>query len=413
MVTRSTVAVLTALLAGSGAQMVHAAGSFKPFATVGVEHNSNLFMLPGSFAPFAVRGIHSLTDTVTDYSAGFTSRWGTHTEYLSLDAAGVRYDYNRFGYLNHYEYHFAGDWGWRLGPVMSGEVMYHQSRVMAPFTNTLSLDLLLNTDRLAAATVRILVSPKWRISLTPEFHQLLTPLPGFLAFKLEENIGTADLDYLGFGKLTAGLQFIYDRGRFADIAGATRYIQREVNLTASYHVSDLSTFRASAGYSMRDTAPNIIDAVQTPTGGAGVYAAYAGVVGKTSSAIGTLSYQRQLTGKTSASIAFSRAVESYSAGANPVIATGGQLKVTWKPDVKFTVNVGYSLTRDQIQGGLVVADVIGEDQRKQVADLDVRYAALSWLSIRPYFRWSRATSTFILGNYSQTIVGIDVTGRMP
>ncbi len=403
--------VLAMLFGDTGLESARGAVTFAPFATGGVQYDSNLFMLPSFFPGFARRGITNLSDSVADYSAGFTSVVDFGAQRLSLDGTGTGFAYDRFSYLDHYEYNFGGELDWQLGPVVSGDVAYRQTRVMAPFMDTLSLDLFLDTERTAKATVSVLMSPKWRLSLTPEFHQLITPLPGFVDFKLQENIGTAALDYLGFGKLTAGVLFDYDRGRYSDIVAATRYNQRDADATASYHVDKLSTFSATAGYTIRDTQPNAVDAVLPAAAGAGVFAQYAGAIGTTAAVTGSLSYQRQLTGKTSASVSLLRAVESYLAGANPVIATGGEVKVTWKPDVKFTVDADYSLTRDQVQGGLVIANIIGEDERTQVADLSVRYAVLSWLSIRPYFTWSRATSTFSLGNYSQTIVGVEVSGK--
>ena len=391
--------------------MALAATSVSPFATVGIEHDSNVFMLPSDFPGFTSSGLTGLGDTIQSYEAGLATKLDWGQDRLSFDGESTRYIYDRFSSLDHYEYGFGGVLDWRLGPIVDGSVNYRQTRVMAPFTDTLSLELLLNTERTASATVRVLVSPNWRLDLTPELHQLDTPLPGFADFRLRETIGTLGVDYLGFGRLTAGLQVDYDHGRYDGIVGATRYNQSDADFTANYKVSGLSTFSASVGYSSRDTSPNPAGSVAVSAANAGAYSGYGGVIGTTSAITGSLSYQRQLTGKTQATVSVLRAVDSYIAGANPEIATGGSVAVTWKPDVKFTVDLSYSLTQDQVQGGLVIANVVNMNERTQVANFDVRYAALSWLTLRPFFIWNQATSTFQFGNYSATTVGIDVTGR--
>jgi hypothetical protein len=412
MSTRAGTASAALLLALVGSPFGCAATSISPFATVGIEHDSNVFMRPSGEPPFLAGGVTGLGDTMQDYEAGVDAELDWGSDRLTLSGTGTRDDYNRFSFLDHTEYRFGGNLDWRLGPIVDGTASYRQDRYMAPFSETFSTELLLDTERTASTTVRVRVSPMWRVDLTPELHQLDSPLPGFPDFTLHETTGTAELDYLGLGRLTAGLQYEYDQGRYADIVGATRYDQRDANLTASYKVSGLSTFSASAGYAVRDTEPNPADNVPSPAGSGIVFGGYTGTIGRTSSGTGSLGYTRQLTGKTSATISFFRRVDSYAAGANPEIATGGSVGADWRADPKFIVHASYSLTHDQVQGGLVIVGLNNRTDRTQAARIDVRYSALSWLTIRPYLDWNKAVSTFTLGNYSQTIVGIDVTGRL-
>lgn len=398
-----------ALLAGA-ARPTAAATFFSPFATLGYQNNSNVFMRPSSTPPFAAEGITALGDSILDYETGLGSELDFGPDVFTVDANATREQFDRFSFLNHYEYFFDGKLNWRLGPVVDGSAMFEQTRYMAPFTDTFATGLLLDTERTASATVRILMMPEWRLDLTPELHEYDTPLPGFPGFKLNETIGIAGLDYLGFGKLTSGLQITDDEGRYQGISEATRYDQREADLTANYKVSGFSTFSGSAGYTVRDTEANPADSAPIPVGG-GAYAGYAGALGKTSTVTGLLSYQRQLTGKTSATFSLFRRVDSYTAGANPDVGTGGDVGVTWKADPKFTLNLTYALTEDKIKGGLVLLDAANRNDRLQTATFEVRYAALSWLTIRPYADYDKASSSFMLGNYSATIVGVDVTAR--
>ncbi|HEV2271001.1 MAG TPA: hypothetical protein VGR92_16225 [Steroidobacteraceae bacterium] len=402
------VVAAAALLAGA-ARPVLAATGFSPFATVGYEHDSNVFMRPSNEPAFAGEGITALGDSILDYEVGIDGEddWGP--ERLTLNASATRNDYDRFSFLNNYEYIFGANLAWRLSPVLDGTATYKQTRYMAPFTNTFATSLLLDTERTGSVTGRVLISPEWRLDLTPELHQLDTPVPGFPDFSLREKIGIAGLNYLGFGKLTAGVQLTYDDGRYEGIAAATRYQQRDADLTANYKVSGLSTFTFAAGYSERSSEANPTDSAPLPPG---VFAGYAGNLGTTSGATGALTYQRDFTGKTSARLSLFRRVDSYAAGANPEIGTGGEVGVTWKVDPKIIVNLNYGLAHDQIKGGLVVLNAVNRTDRTQNAEFEVQYTALPWLTIRPYVNWNKASSTFTLGNYSALMIGIDVTGRL-
>lgn len=406
--TVARIATAAVALAAGTAHPALAATFFSPFAAFGYQYNSNLFMRPSSAPAFAGEG---LGDSILDYEAGLGTELDWGADRLTLDASGTRDDYDRFSFLDHYEYLFDGNFHWQLTRAVEGTVTYEQTREIAPFTDTFTTALLLDTDRTAAMPVHVLVTPEWRLDLTPELHQNSTPLPGFAGFALHETAGIAGLDYLGFGRLTAGVQFIYDTGRYEQITAATRYQQHEFDLTASYKVGGFSTLGASAGYTRRDSEANPADSVQAAAG-TGNYAGYGGVVGKTSGVTGTLTYQREFTGKTSGNLSVFRRVDSYAAGANPEIGTGGAVGVTWKADPKITVNLNYSLARDQVEGGLVVLNAVNRTDRTRTAEFQVHYFAVSWLTIRPYVDWNKASSTVALGNYSGWIAGVDVTGRL-
>jgi hypothetical protein len=407
---RFAAAAAAALLVGKTHPAL-AATFFSPFAELGYQHNSNVFMRPSSAPPFAAEGITALGDTIVDYQAGLDSELDWGGDRLTLRGSATRDQYDRFSFLNHYEYLFDGDLHWRLTGIVDGTVTYEQTRYMAPFTDTFSTALLLDTERTASVPVRILMTPEWRLDLTPELHQAMTPLPGFPDFKLDEKSGIAGVEYLGFGRLTAGLQFTDTNGRYEEIAAATRYQQHEFDLTANYKVGGFSTFSASAGYTTRDSEANPADSVPTPAGAA-VVAGYGGVLGKTSGVTGALSYQRQLTGKTNVTFSIFRRVDSYAAGANPEVGTGGAVAVAWQADPKFLLKLNYGLTRDEIQGGLVVVNAAGRTDTAQTAAFEVNYLAVSWLTVRPYAEWDKASSTFLLGNYSEWIYGIKVTARL-
>jgi hypothetical protein len=406
--------VLSLTLLAAGFSSAWGATDFSPYATVGIRHDSNVFMRPSGQPAFAAFGDTTFGDTVENYIAGMDAGFDLGQDRLGLTAEATRDNYSHFSQLDHYEYRLRANLDWRLGPVVDGALTYSESHYMEPFTDTLSEQLLLDTERTTGLMVRVLLNPRWRLDLNPELHELDSPLPGFPGFRLHEQEDSATLDYLGFGKLTSGLQFGYIHGQYEQIIEATRYDQSTVGLTSDYKVTGLSTFGTDVGYSKRTTEPNPAGSITEPAGSpiAAAYAGYTGAIGKISSFTGTLRYRREITGKTSANLSLFRRLDSYAAGANPEVSTGGELGLEWKPDVRFVVEARYRMAHESIQGGLLLAGVTNRSDRRNSADFAVSYTAFNWLTIRSYASWDKTTSSFALGNYSDTMVGIEFTGRI-
>lgn len=385
-----------------------AATTFSPYATVGIEYNSNVFAAPSDQPPLAASGDYALGDTITHYLAGATAKFAWERDELSLNGDVEQFEYQHFDELDHGEYKFGGLFNYHLGPIVDGSLEYQQRRYMAPTADTMTTQLEINTDRLASGTVRILVTPEWRFGLQPKWHQLDTPLPDYPNFALQENIADATLDYLGFAKVTAGLLAEYTDGKYSNIAAATKYTQWTEQLTANYAVTGLSSFNGQIGFTHRNSA--LVDPAEagtTPDGGQG------GDVGQTSAVTGALGFHRALSVKTSVDLRVFREVDSYTAGANSEIGTGGEVGVKWDPDVKISVTLHYRLATDSIQGNLATTNVNDRTDHLHSASADLTYKAASWLTVRPYVEYDKRTSNDADANYNATRYGIELTARWP
>jgi hypothetical protein len=394
-------------LAGAGlGAPAHAVVDFRPLATVNVSHNSNVFARPADEPPFAVTGNTQLGDTITQYLVGATAGFSFGREKLSLNAQGARFHFNRFGELNHYESRFGGTLDWRLGAIVEGDVEYTQNRLMGPLADTLSEQLEIQTERQGTATVRILLTPRWRFDLKPTWHDLESPLPAYPQFGFKETRIAGTINYLGIDKLTAGLREDYLDGAFHHILAATNYRQATTDLVASYAITHFSSFEAEAGYTRRSNSlVNPGDALA-----AGLVAAP--LVGTNSAFTGALGFRRQFSAKTSASLRVSREVDSYVAGANSEVATAGEATVKWEPDFRFSFVARYRLTRQAIAGAVAIANFTARSDTARHGEVAVEYHALHWLTFRPYALYDKRTSNFHDANYSATIVGIDFTAQL-
>jgi hypothetical protein len=135
-------------------------------------------------------------------------------------------------------------------------------------------------------------------------------------------------------------------------------------------------------------------------------------VGKTSTVTGNISYTRQLTSKTTVALAAFRNIESYVAGANSEVGTGANVDVRWSPDSKFTFDLTGGYEHDAIEGGLAIANAFDRSDRIKFVKLDLKYAVLSWLEVHPHVSYQDRASSLAIANYSSTVVGIKVIGRL-
>jgi hypothetical protein len=390
----------------AGSPGARALTDFSPYATAGVQHNSNVFARSADDPPFAQNGNTELGDTIYNYLGGADLDIAWERDHLKLNAEAEHFNYDRFSELDHTEYKGSADFDWHLGPVVDGSLVYKQTRIMSPLQDTLSDQLEMQTERTGTATVRVLITPQWRFDIAPSWHELQAPLPQYPEFGLRETGGAASLNYLGINKLTAGLRVEYTDGSYTHILDATNYHQTSEELTATYALTGLSSFDGQLGLTQRDSS------LVNPADALTLAGAEGGFVGRTTAFTGSLGLTRQLSVKTSVNVRVFREVSSYTAGANSEIGTGGEAGVTWSPDVKFTFNLHYRQETQSIQGALVNDnDVVNRVDHLRAIDFFVKYHFTDWLTLRPYVSRDSRSSNVEDVSYNATLVGVDLTAR--
>jgi hypothetical protein len=376
---------------------------YNPFAAIDVEHTSNVFSLPDkqALAPGA-----SFQDTITRYIVGGTAKFDWGPETLALDAQGSRQQYAQNSELSHYESKFGGKFGWQMSPILNGTLEYTQSRTISAPGDTLSQQLEIQTERVIQGVLRVMITPRWRFDVEPEWHQLDSPLPLYPEFGYEETSTAASINYLGIQKLTAGVRGSYLDGSFHHIVDATRYNQKTAELTSNYAVTGFTAFDLKLGYTWRDSS------VINPADAATVNSGPGGTLGSAKAFTGSLGLTRHLSVKTGLSVKVFREVDSYAAGANPEISTGAEAALKYDPDFRFSFALRYRYAKESIQGTQVISDFTGRADRINEGELSVRYQILRWLSVRPYASRFTRSSNLQRASYNNTIVGIDFTAQL-
>ena len=70
-------------------------------------------------------------------------------------------------------------------------------------------------------SLRMLVTPRWRVDLRPTWHDFESPLPAYPEFGFQETGGSVGLNYLGIQKLTAGIRADYVNGSYHHIVAGS------------------------------------------------------------------------------------------------------------------------------------------------------------------------------------------------
>lgn len=399
----SFAAALGAGLIGlAGSRVAGAVTDLNPSASVDISHSSNIFQLPGKEQ---LPPGFSYQDTVTRYIVGGTADFDWGPDKLALNAQGSRVKYTQNGSLNHYESVFGGKFDWFSGPVLSATVDYSQSRTNTPPGNTLSQELLVQTDHIARGTFRFLLTPKWRLDVEPLWHKLDSPLPLYPEFGYNETGVGGALLYTSMARLWSGVRFSYLDGSYHHIVDATRYNQKIVEATSNYSVTRITAFDFRAGYTWRSSSlVNPADADPAVAGN--------GQFGTTSGFTGSIGLTHRVTIKTGINFKVFREVSSFGAGANSDVSTGVEGGVKWDPDFRFTVDGHYRYARETIEGVQAITGFDGRSDRTNGYGLGVQYHAFKWLNLRSYVERTSRNSNLARAGYNATLVGIIFTVQL-
>ncbi len=358
-----------------------------PFVDAAIEHDSNVFRASNSAAALLANGDPTLGDTDEKYIAGLDGTYLWSQQKLTAKVEGRRYDYNHFKSLNHNEYLAELSLDWVMSRFLDGRLDAHQERLMAPFALGNSTRLTINVDRLASADVDLNVNPSWRLIGGGFVHKLDSPLQNYPDFVQRDSNAHVGLDYLGVAKLTYGVRFDRNDGKFENAQNVGPYTQYTGALTGAYQVTGLTTLNAALGYSTRE---------QT------------GVAGRVSGLTGMFAYSRQLTGKTRFSLSLTRAINSYLAAGGSEIDTTAGGELHWDATYKIHVELVYSYTRSVYVGQVIPgSNANGRVDRSPLGQIKISYSILRPLKLQFYANEQSRRSNVAIFTYNDTLFGLD------
>lgn len=367
-----------------------AAANAVPYAAAGYEYQSNPFYEWNGLRSGGLSG----SDTLLKLRAGVDALLDWSRQSLALDAEVRRTDYHTFSRLSHTEALLDGSFRWAFTSLVDGTAEYRHERRMVPFDELPAdvRELLLETEDSGSASVNVQTRNGWRLESRAKIRNLASPRPDLPDLNLRESSIHEALRRT-VGAFAVGLDAEYLSGSYtgAGQLGTAHYRQTTVLLAAERKVIGLSTFESAIGYT---------------------YRAQSELEGSVSAVTGTLGYERELTGKTSAGVLLTRAVNSYVTAAGSEVDSTLSLHGSWQPTSKIQVTPAYTLTYSNFPRQTLDSEP-GRHDRYQAVAIDIRYQALDSLSLHTYGRYDLRSSNEPSFGFNASAVGLELVLREP
>jgi hypothetical protein len=368
----------------------------KAFATGQFDHNSNVFSVDNALAqPGSNAGAQSANSF--SYGAGFDAAylWGRQQIYATV--SGKEYDYQQLSELNHYEYSADTGLKWQLGDLLDGNFDVARTHTMVPFLDLEGLTTLsLLTAQRETFQIGVKLSSEWKLEGSAYTSRSTQPTAGAENQELTETGGTTSIQYAGIGPLVSGLTATYLTGDYGGTNGATNaattssYAQSTVGLVTSYKLNRTS-FEGQVTYSRRTTDSGL-DNVSGLTG--------------------LISFQDQLTPKTSFTVKLDRGINTYFLNLGSEIDTDAGFSVNWQATYKTGVSLGYVFTYRAFPGQAQGSAGAYPVDYQQNATFGLSYQPVHWLAIAPYANVQTRRSNTYGRNFDSTEYGLTLTATV-
>jgi hypothetical protein len=396
---RRAAAMLFAATCAAWTGPAAAAVDFSASASVGVEYNSNPIELSAIEAPFfASGGLSDLDDISESAGVGIGLKFGGGGPLQSqLQGSFSHSRSERFDKLGHSDYSVGGNVDWRLGETTSMSLMGGQIRSPVRQADVGGERTVQKTSSTAAGTIRFLATPHLQVALSPSWSGADLPLANAPDFRFRQVSGSVAVGFLSTGPLVPGVDFTETRSRNSGIAGASRYRTRNMSGTLNYRIGGFSTLSLSLGRAERKTEANALTASRSEAG-----------------VSGSLSYQRQLSPKTSFNVNAFRSYQQYDAGANLSVDTGMSVGANWAATPRLGVAVSSQATWSRIDG--LVTNIpssvpVARRDLMRVFSVDLAYTTTRRLAVGLHVQRRVRASEDWLAQFGATSVGLNLTAK--
>lgn len=379
-------------------QLALGQATINPYASVQAERDSNVFRVENAAIATQFYGDPTLADTDFRYIAGVEGTYLWSLQKLTATFEGREIEYDHFKFLDHSEYLGNVQLNWKLSNVLDGVVQVRQEHLAAYFADSNSPYLEVDTDRNIVAKVNLIIRTDWKLEAGANSRTYDGPLQYFPDF-VERDTGThLGVSYLGIADFTYGfgvdhIDGVYHVGAGLDSQIAPSvgpYSQTSEYLRMNYVINGLQTVSGALGYTKRDQTdePSL------------------------SAVTGQFKYLRQLTGKTSVSVQFVRAINSYIASGGSEIDTTGTLGAQWQATYKVAVNLAYSFQTSSYVGQIIPGSTAtGRTDHLPSESLNVVYQPLKRIQIKAYISAQSRRSNEDFDRFHDTTAGIQATAH--
>lgn len=373
-----------------GTTAAYAEGNITPHALVRYEHDSNLLLVPSDTPRQDASGEYRLEDSFEDYAGGIDGeyRWRDNRFYLTTNYS--HFVYQNFTQLNHDE--FAGTTGldWTATYKIKGNIgtQYNRHQLSLLDVNISDPNLsYIETTQITNASATYDMNSHWRVDGGISYLTAKLPDAGAQSYDANESQGNAGVKFIGSANLTTGVSVNRKSGHYKN-SNQPGYTQTAYEYTIDYKLGARTLLSGVVGYNVR---------VQTGF--------------DVSATTGSFSFSQQLTPKTSYYLKFLRALDTYNTTFGSQLTTGGTAGLSWQATEKIMLSANYTYNKANVKGEFTGTTATQRDDTVKSTEVSLKYAALRWLTITPYYRYENRNSQLAAFTFRNNTYGINFEAR--
>jgi hypothetical protein len=129
-----------------------------------------------------------------------------------------------------------------------------------------------------------------------------------------------------------------------------------------------------------------------------------------SATVGSFTFNQQITVKTGYFLQFKRTLDNYNTVQGSQLSTSGAAGINYQPTQKISLSASYEQSKVHVSGPAGLPGSNRDDKLKS-ANANLKYAALRWLTISPYYRYQNRDSENNAFDFKTNVYGVSVEAR--
>lgn len=366
--------------------------NFNPQATARYEHNSNVFATEEGRFWQTPDGELRQDDNYWNYGVGLNTDYLWRQNRAYLNGEYRRYTYENFTQMDRNEYNFLAGTDLQITRRAKGGLTARYERLQVPFSDlglaqvgvgTQVPEPYIRINRNYGASGSYLFGQHWEVASSVNYSSSSLP-----DYDVKETPWRAELRYLGAASLNASFAVDGTEGEYEGVADAPTFSQIQYTLSADYKLGQRATLVGSVGYAKRSQPGSEIDANT-----------------------GSLSFNHQLTQKTSYYLQYTRAVTGYLTTLGAQLDNSFQVGASWQARQKLGLTVNYSYTRSRVEGEFIADQIDVRNDTTRSYGGSLNYNVFKYITLSPYYRYDDRESDNAAFTYDAEVYGIELRAR--
>lgn len=228
-----------------------------PYVSAGIIHDNNAFRLADGEDPNLLVGTAGKSDTIKTLGLGINTIIEDSRQKYLFNASADYYDYNRFTFLDHWNYKLGAGWRWEAGNLWNGDLRYSRRRDLADPAELQGRTKDLITQDTIHASGNYKFHPSWKARTALDINRYEHGDSARESLDNRTIAATIGADYTTASNNTLGIQFKATDGRYPNrqiVATSfvdNQYKEYETSGVVGWQFTEKTKFDGRLGYTQR------------------------------------------------------------------------------------------------------------------------------------------------------------------